>query len=87
MGALVLVAIVAILVWGVLHFNKQQSAKETETDIRQNQALIEAETERDELRERVKVLERIVTDNNTPSAIEKRALAEKIEDLRDDADS
>ncbi|MEP2735865.1 MAG: hypothetical protein ABJP34_06165 [Erythrobacter sp.] len=84
MGAYVLIAIVAIVVWGVLRFNKQQIAKETDIDLRQNQALIEAETERDELRERVKVLERIVTDSNTPSAQKVQKLSDEIEQLRDD---
>ena len=80
MGAYILIAIVAILVWGVLRFNRQQIEKEHGSDL----ALKEAERERDELRERVKVLERIVTDNNTPGAIEKQELADKIDSLRDD---
>lgn len=84
MGGLVLVAIVAIVVWGVLHFNKQHNAHNRDIDLAQNQALEEAMQERDELRERVKVLERIVTDNNIPSAVKQKRLAEEIEDLRGD---
>lgn len=84
MGAYVLIAIVAIVVWGVLRFNKQQIAKDTDIDALQNQALLEAETERDELRERVKVLERIVTEENTPSAQKVKKLSDEIEQLRDD---
>lgn len=80
MGGIVLIAIVALVIWGVLHFNKQQIAKDQSA----HDALRAAEQERDELRERVKVLERIVTDNNTPSAIEKKQLADEIEDLRED---
>lgn len=83
MGALVLIAIVAILVWGVLHFNKQRTAQR-DIDIAQSEALADAMQERDELRERVKVLERIVTDANTPSAVKQKRLAEEIEDLRGD---
>lgn len=84
MGPLILIAIVAILVWGVLRFNKQR-ADQRQIDMAQSEALRAAEAERDELRERVKVLERIVTDNNTPAAMQSRELAEKIEDLRDDS--
>jgi hypothetical protein len=39
--------------------------------------------ELDDLRERVKVLERIATDANTSSALETRRIAEEIEALRD----
>jgi phage shock protein B len=86
MGALVLVAIVAIVVWGVLHFHKQHNAHKRDIDVAQNQALEEAMQERDELRERVKVLERIVTDNNTPTAKKTQKLADDIEKLRDPSD-
>jgi phage shock protein B len=84
MGGLVIIVIVAIVVWGVLHFNKQRMTQR-EIDMAQSEALAEAMQERDELRERVKVLERIVTDNNTPSAVKQKRLAEEIEDLRGDA--
>lgn len=36
-----------------------------------------------ELRERIKVLERIATDNNTSTAVETRRVADEIEALRD----
>jgi phage shock protein B len=84
MGGLVIIVIVAIVVWGVLHFNKQRMTQR-EIDMAQSEALAEAMQERDELRERVKVLERIVTDSNTPSAVKQKRLAEEIEDLRGDA--
>ena len=84
MGGLIIIVIVAIVVWGVLHFNKQRMTQR-EIDMAQSEALAEAMQERDELRERVKVLERIVTDNNTPSAVKQKRLAEEIEDLRGDA--
>lgn len=83
MGGYVLIAIVAIVVWGVLRFNKQQQSQ-SDIDTAQSQALIEAEAERDELRERVKVLERIVTEENTPSAQKVKKLSDEIEQLRDD---
>ena len=37
----------------------------------------------EELRERVRVLERIATDSNSTSAIETRQIAQEIEELRD----
>lgn len=40
----------------------------------------------EELRERIKVLERIATDNNTVSASETRRIAQEIEALRDRQD-
>lgn len=40
----------------------------------------------EDLRERIKVLERIATDNNTVSATETRRIAQEIEALRDRQD-
>ncbi len=81
MGAYVLIAIVAILVWGVLRFNREHNrANQIATEDRE--ALIEAQEERDELRKRVQVLERIVTDENTPDAKKTKQLASEIESLR-----
>ena len=42
-----------------------------------------ARRELDELRERVKVLERITTDSHTADARERRRIADEIESLRD----
>ncbi len=81
MGGWVLIAIVAIMVWGVLQFNKQHN-RHVEIDSEDRDALLEAQRERDELRERVQVLERIVTDENTPDAKKTQQLAHEIENLR-----
>lgn len=81
MGGYVLIAIVAILVWGVLRFNRQHH-QHTQLDHDERQALLDAQRERDELRERVQVLERIVTDENTPDAKKTKQLASEIENLR-----
>ncbi|MBL8655819.1 MAG: hypothetical protein JNJ92_00495 [Altererythrobacter sp.] len=45
-----------------------------------------ARREIEELRERIKVLERIATDGNTPSANETRRISQEIEALRDRQD-
>jgi len=84
-----IIAIVAIVVWGIVQINRSRAG--IVKDVKGNesigsnadrQALIEAERERDELRERVQVLERIVTDANTPEARETKQLADEIESLR-----
>lgn len=79
-----IVAVVAIVIWQSFQKHKQGSSQHKDIDAAQNQALFEAEQERDELRERVKVLERIVTDSNTPSAKKVQKLSDEIEQLRDD---
>ena len=81
MGGFVIIAIVAILVLGVLYFNKQHG-QQTSLDREERQALMDAQRERDELRERVQVLERIITDENTPDAKKTKQLAQEIESLR-----
>ncbi|MEL6876762.1 MAG: hypothetical protein AAGL68_01520 [Pseudomonadota bacterium] len=81
MGGYVLIAIVAIVVWGVLRFNRQHN-QHTQIANEDREALIEAQRERDELRKRVQVLERIVTDENTPDAKKTKQLANEIESLR-----
>ncbi len=79
-----IVAVVAIVIWQSVQKHKQKTVQNHDIDAAQNQALYEAEQERDELRERVKVLERIVTDSNTPSAKKVQKLSDEIEQLRDD---
>ncbi|MEO9462300.1 MAG: hypothetical protein ABJ242_06150 [Marinomonas sp.] len=79
-----IVAVVAIVIWQSVQKHRQGSSPHSDIDASQNQALFEAEQERDELRERVKVLERIVTDSNTPSAKKIQKLSDEIEQLRDD---
>ena len=87
MQAWVLVAIVAIVVWGVLRFNRDHNRHQIGDVSRADEAeraLLEAERERDELRMRVQVLERIVTDDNMPAGQKTKQLEAEIESLRDD---
>lgn len=81
MGGYVLIVIVAIIVWGVLRFNRDHN-QANQLDNQDREALFDAQRERDELRERVQVLERIVTDANSSDAIKTQRLTEEIENLR-----
>ena len=87
-----IVAIIAILVWGVVQFSKARAGivsdeygneKLAQRDDPRSLADIEAaRREVTELKERVKVLERIVTDSNTSDAREQARIAAEIEGLR-----
>ena len=86
------VALVAIIVWGVVQYTKARAGivvdeygneKIGKSDDTRSLAEIEAaRREVNELRERVKVLERIVTDNNSGDAREQARIAAEIEALR-----
>ena len=84
------VAIVAIVVWGIVQMSRNQSGNDRNLhnwqDERSARDLQDAEAQREieELRERIKVLERIATDGNTPNARETRRIAAEIEALRND---
>lgn len=89
MSGWAVVVIIAIVVWGVVQMSKARAGIITDEDGNESlaprediAALKEAQRERDELRERVQVLERIVTDANTPDARKTKLLAEEIENLR-----
>lgn len=87
-----LVAIVAIIVWGAIQLakaragiTKDQHGNETIAGGDDGRHLAEIEAARrevSELRERVKVLERIATDSNTGEAREQARIAAEIEALR-----
>lgn len=87
-----IVAIIAILVWGVIQFVKASNGITTDQhgnetlagreDGRSAAELEAAQRELEELRERVKVLERIATDDNTSDARERARIAAEIEALR-----
>lgn len=87
-----IVAIVAILVWGVIQFVKASNGittdeygNETMAPPRDNRAEAELEAAQREvadLKERVKVLERIVTDANSDEARQQARIAAEIEALR-----
>lgn len=86
------VAIVAIMVWGVVQFAKARAGIITDEDGNERLAprddgrslaeLDQARRELADLRERVKVLERIATDGNTGDAREGARIAAEIEALR-----
>ncbi|MEL7444293.1 MAG: hypothetical protein AAGK02_00585 [Pseudomonadota bacterium] len=79
MQALFILLAIAFIIWFAMRTAAPRDQEESEA----RQALLEAERERDELRERIQVLERIVTDANTPDARKTKLLAEEIENLRD----
>lgn len=87
-----IVAIVAILVWGVIQFAKASNGITTDEygnetmasprDHRAEAELEAAQREVADLKERVKVLERIVTDANSGEARQQARIAAEIEALR-----
>jgi len=82
MNSWAIVAIVAIAVWGFVQLKKTRMGIITDkqgNEIRPSQDDPEARRELEELRERVKVLERITVDGR-----EARAIADEIEGLRHD---
>jgi len=86
------VAIVAIIVWGVVQYAKARAGIMTGEDGNETLAprddgrsiaeLDAARRELADLRDRVKVLERIVTDSNTGDAREQARISAEIEALR-----
>ena len=87
------VAIIAIVVWGIVQTARARHHAKNGivTDERGNETYVgkpdeEAQREIAELRERIKVLERIATDNNSLDAQERRRITEEIEALRKDGD-
>ncbi|MCR9180255.1 hypothetical protein [Erythrobacter sanguineus] len=87
-----IVAIIAIIVWGVVQYGKARAGIITDEDGNEtlaprndNRSAAELEAARRELqdlRERVNVLERIATDGNTSDARERARIAAEIEALR-----
>ena len=86
MSGWVIVAIIAILVWGVTQWNRASHGIVTDEYGNESRAASDdAETRREieELRERIKVLERIATDSNSLDARKTKRIAAEIEALRD----
>ena len=87
------VAIIAIVVWGIVQMNRNRSGDDRDLrewhEERSARDLHGAEAQREieELRERIRVLERIATDGNTPDARETRRIAAEIEALREETDT
>jgi uncharacterized protein YlxW (UPF0749 family) len=92
MSGWALVAIIAIIVWGVVQYAKARAGittdeygKETlnaRDDGRSRAEIEAAQREVTELKERIKVLERIVTDSNSGDARERARISAEIEALR-----
>jgi cell division protein FtsB len=88
-----IVALVAIVIWGVVESIRARAGIITDEDGNQKIApredhgsrveLEAARRELSDLKERVKVLERIATDANTGEAREQARIAAEIEALRD----
>ena len=86
MSGWAIVAIVAISVWGLVQLAKARHGIISDkygNQTRVGQDDPEAQRELEDLRERIKVLERIATDGNTPDARETQRIAAEIEALRD----
>ncbi len=77
-----LVAIVAILAFAAIRIARYKSEGSRHPLPRDEQDLAVRDREIAELRERVKVLERIATDSHTGPGRDARAIAEEIEGLR-----
>ncbi|MFM7348092.1 MAG: hypothetical protein ACKO01_01230 [Erythrobacter sp.] len=93
MSSWAIVAMVAILIWGVVQIARARAGIVADEDGNQMIAprndgrtaaeLEAARRELSELKERVKVLERIATDTHTGDAREQARIAAEIEALRD----
>ena len=91
MSGWAIVAVVAIVVWGVVQMVKARHRAERGIIVDETgkesfgNAIRDAETEHEieDLRERIKVLERIATDGNSLDAQETKRISAEIEALRD----
>lgn len=97
MSGWAIVAIVAIVVWGIVQMSKAKAGiisdeDGNETFVGAKDAVSKEETEQmrgemKQLRERLQVLERIATDSNTMDARERARVAAEIEALRGPEDA
>lgn len=86
MSGWAIVAIIGILVWGVTQWNRAKHGIVTDEYGNESRAIFddpETRREIEELRERIKVLERIATDGNSLDARKTKSIAAEIEALRD----
>ena len=93
MSSWAIVAVIAIIVWGIVQMAKARAgittdAEGNETYVGRDDAAARAEAEEtrreiEQLRERLHVLERIATDENTMDARERARIAAEIEALRE----
>ena len=84
MSGWAIVAIVAIVVWGIVKLVRRPGEQTRDREGEPAQRLdAEARAEIARLQERIAVLERIATDRHSPEAREARAISSEIEALRD----
>jgi 4-hydroxy-3-methylbut-2-en-1-yl diphosphate synthase IspG/GcpE len=96
MSSWAIVAVIAIVVWGIVEAAKARAGITTDSegnetlaardDAASRLAAEEAQREIAALRERIQVLERIATDNNSLDARQQARIAAEIESLRDTED-
>lgn len=88
MSGWAIVAVVAIVVWGITQMVKARHRGDhgNSADQRLARAPQDEATQREieQLRERIRVLEKIATDSNSQEAIERRRISQEIESLRDE---
>lgn len=92
MSSWAIVAVIAIVVWGVVQMAKARSGITTDKEGNETFAMRDDSADRahseetrreiEQLRERLQVLERIATDNNSADARERARIAAEIEALR-----
>jgi len=78
-----LVVVIAILAFAAMRIARYNFDHRRIAPPADDAAKAQLQREVEELRERVRVLERIATDSNTVNAIESRQIAAEIESLRD----
>ncbi len=93
MSSWAIVALVGIVIWGIVEIARARAGIVTDEDgnqkisprddARSTAELEAARRELADLRERIKVLERIATDGNTSDARERARIAAEIEALRE----
>lgn len=86
-----IVAIVAIVVWGIVQSSRARGQSDDHHGSRSQDRALEEENaaarqEIADLRERIRVLERIATDNNGSVAQERARIEREIEALRKEQD-
>lgn len=89
MSSWAIVAIVAIIIWGIVEWNKARHGIVTDEHGNESRSPpVDAITQREieELRERIKVLERIATDSNSHDANEAKRISAEIDALLDKQD-
>ena len=82
MSSWALVAVVAIIVWGIVQLSRQRRLRGGH-DAPPKQSDPATQQEIEDLRERIKVLERIATDGNSLDSQETKRIAAEIESLRE----